>query len=318
MRELQESILELEKELRAEGIDPEQDKRLAELRGMLQAERKSSAQPLFSLNPDSDLRGAALVVVDEGSMVDERMGEDLLSFGVPVLVLGDPAQLPPVKGGGYFTGSHTPDVMLTEIHRQARDNPILELATLVRERRQLPAVGSYGESRVVSRIGSEDALLSDQVLVGRNATRRGSNRRLRSLLGLEDGLPVAGDKLVCLRNNHDVGLLNGSLWRAESVQSLGEERLLLSVRSEEGGEPIEVEAHAQHFLGKEENLAWWERREAEEFTYGYALTVHKAQGSQWPNVLLINESSAFRGDWWRWLYTGITRAQEKLTLLLGE
>ena len=57
-------------------------------------------------------------------MVDEDLGRDLLSFGKPVLVLGDPAQLPPVKGGGFFTEAE-PDVMLTEVHRQAADNPII-------------------------------------------------------------------------------------------------------------------------------------------------------------------------------------------------
>ena len=57
-------------------------------------------------------------------MVDEELGRDLLSFGTPVLVLGDTAQLPPVKGGGFFTDAE-PDAMLTEVHRQAADNPII-------------------------------------------------------------------------------------------------------------------------------------------------------------------------------------------------
>ena len=75
----------------------------------------------------------------------------------------------------------------------------------------------------------------------------------------------------------------------------------------------EVMAHEQYFLGEEPS--WFEKREAECFDFGYALTVHKAQGSQWDGVLLFDESFCFRQDRWKWLYTGITRAAEKLTVV---
>ena len=84
------------------------------------------------LRPPGWLDKYALIIIDECSMVDEEMGKDLLSFGRPVLVLGDPAQLPPVRGGGYFT-ARQPDYMLTEVHRQAADSPIIRLATEIRE-----------------------------------------------------------------------------------------------------------------------------------------------------------------------------------------
>lgn len=80
----------------------------------------------FVLKDVDELADCALFVIDECSMVDEEIAKDILSFGVPVLVLGDPAQLPPVKGGGYFT-DRDPDVMLTEIHRQAAENPIVRM-----------------------------------------------------------------------------------------------------------------------------------------------------------------------------------------------
>ena len=100
----------------------------------MEAERKRLAQPAFTLNQFSPVKDAGLVVIDECSMVDDRMGQDLLSFGTKVLVLGDPAQLPPVRGSGFFTDTETPDVMLTEIHRQAKDNPIIAMATKVRNK----------------------------------------------------------------------------------------------------------------------------------------------------------------------------------------
>jgi exodeoxyribonuclease-5 len=87
---------------------------------------KTTVSPLFSLNRQSPLAQAALIIIDECSMVDEALGRDLMSFGTPILVLGDPGQLPPISGGGFFT-EHEPDILLTEIHRQARDNPIIDL-----------------------------------------------------------------------------------------------------------------------------------------------------------------------------------------------
>ncbi|MDB5592085.1 AAA family ATPase, partial [Enterovirga sp.] len=105
--------------------------------------------PRFVVNRQSAAAKAKLLVIDECSMVDEDLGRDLLGFGTPVLVLGDPAQLPPVKGAGYFT-EHPPDAMLTEVHRQAKDDPIIDLSVRVREGGTL-APGQYGESRVISR-----------------------------------------------------------------------------------------------------------------------------------------------------------------------
>ena len=59
--------------------------------------------PRFALNPQSDAADAKLIVLDEVSMVGEDMARDLMSFGKPILVLGDPGQLPPIKGEGAFT-----------------------------------------------------------------------------------------------------------------------------------------------------------------------------------------------------------------------
>src|SRR5690606_10771529 len=101
---------------------------------------RTTMSPTFSLNRQSPVAKAKLVVIDECSMVDEELGRDLMTFGTPILVLGDPGQLPPISGGGFFT-DHEPDYLLTEIHRQARDNPIIRLALDVREGREPP----YGD-----------------------------------------------------------------------------------------------------------------------------------------------------------------------------
>src|SRR5262245_34135907 len=88
-------------------------------------------QPSFELWQQAPASNAKLIIIDECSMVDAELGRDLMSFGVPLLVLGDPAQLPPIQGGGYFTDAK-PDAMLTEVHRQARDNPIVRLSMDIR------------------------------------------------------------------------------------------------------------------------------------------------------------------------------------------
>ena len=281
------------------------------------ASEADDGRPSFNLNTEGPASRAALIVIDECSMVDEELGRDLLSFGKPILVLGDPAQLPPIKGAGFFTEGE-PDVMLTEIHRQARDNPIIRLSQTLREGGQVD-YGEYGETRVIRRneIDAATVMAADQLLVGLNKTRRAYNARIRQL-GQREGLaPHEGEKLVCLRNDHEKGLLNGGLWRVAAAGDMRNDYLRMKLRPEEDPlrEPLKVAVHRAFFEGVEQNLPYPIRRESDEFDFGYALTVHKAQGSQWDNVVLFDESYAFREHRARWLYTGVTRAAKRLTLV---
>jgi exodeoxyribonuclease-5 len=273
--------------------------------------------PTFTLNDDSAAGKAALIVIDECSMVDAEIGRDLLSFGKPVLVLGDPAQLPPIAGGGFFTAAE-PDVMLTEVHRQAFDDPIIRMSMTVREGGTLD-IGAYGQSRVIERgdLDQEDVLAADQVLVGRNVTRRSYNIRIRQLLGREAPVPVADDTLVCLRNDRKRGLLNGSLWRVAEERKVRRGLLRYALSPEEGAalKNTLVSINPAFFDGTADALSLAERRRSDEFNFGYVLTVHKAQGSQWDDVMLFDESFAFRENRARWLYTGITRAAERITVV---
>lgn len=273
--------------------------------------------PQFVLNRQSPASKASLIIIDECSMVDEELGRDLLSFGQPVLVLGDPAQLPPVKGGGFFTEAE-PDVMLTDVHRQARDNPIIHMSMIVREGGRLEP-GTYGESRVIRRreIDAATVMAADQVLVGLNKTRRLYNTRLRELNGYRDPMPAAGEKLVCLRNDKTKGLLNGSIWTILALRGIRNDFVRMDVAAEDDPRrrAVEVAVHKTFFEGAEEDIPFVLRRESDEFTYGYALTVHKAQGSQWDDLVLFDESYAFREHRSRWLYTGLTRAAERVTVV---
>ncbi|WP_024588652.1 ATP-dependent RecD-like DNA helicase [Aliihoeflea sp. 2WW] len=280
---------------------------------------KTSINPTFSLNRQSPIAKAKLVVIDECSMVDEALGRDLMSFGTPILVLGDPAQLPPISGGGFFT-EHEPDYLLTEIHRQARDNPIIQLAMDVREGREF-MIGDYGRAKVISRdeVDQDLVLDADQVLVGTNRTRKRYNQRLRQLKGFEAAYPQAGDKLVCLRNDPAKGLLNGSLWK---VMTSSREtvkpgiNLLVSPEEDDPDRGIaKIKLLKAAFDDPDADVPWQQKKRFDDFDYGYALTVHKAQGSQWDKVVLFDESFAFKDTRQRWLYTAITRAAESLTIV---
>lgn len=288
-------------------------------------EGEESASPVFVLNRDSALATAKLAIIDEVSMVGEELARDLLSFGTKVLVLGDPAQLPPVKGEGFFINAK-PDFMLTEIHRQAADNPIIRMSMDVREGRGLQ-LGSYGDSRVVRRCDlDKDAMRelvtsADQLLCGLNKTRQTFNARLREIHGrMGVGAPhhpVPGDRLVCLRNNREKSLLNGGLWEAVSVTGKDGHVKIKARSLDDAGMPeASLKVPEQFFNGTEKSLTWDQLRRVDQFTYGYALTVHKGQGSQWDNVVLFDESRTFREDAAKHLYTGLTRAAERITVVM--
>jgi exodeoxyribonuclease V len=277
-----------------------------------------SETPTFALWEDAPAANAALIVIDECSMVDAELGRDLMSFGVPLLVLGDPAQLPPIQGGGFFTDAE-PDAMLTEVHRQAQDDPIVRLSMEIRAGERL-APGDYGTSQVVRRdaLDPQRVLDADQVLVGRNATRRAYNARMRERRGFTEALPMQGDKLVCLRNNRRKGLFNGGLWLIKEKPKTRREIINMRLQPEENALPrtIKVSVRPECFIGAIEKVEWAARKRYDEFDFGYVLTVHKAQGSQWDDVVLFDESFAFPDSRERWLYTGVTRAAKRLTVVV--
>lgn len=300
--------------------------------------------PAWELNPESPVKGASLLIIDECSMVGEDLARDVLSFGTPVLVLGDPAQLPPVSGAGYFTDAR-PDVMLTEIHRQAAENPIVRIATDIRTGVGVRVGNHAGPTKGTGvSIITRDRLLrrtemgAGQILCGKNDTRVGINKRMRQRLR-EDGmlpkgdhLPVVGDRVICLKNKRESGLLNGGMWSVVDVL----DKMPDAKRGRKGMSYLEIDSlddMGVNYAKVPQAFWYWNnkladlnipdgisRKDNDEFDYAYAVTCHKSQGSQWDKVLVFDESQVFGRDDdsipARWLYTAATRAAEALVIVL--
>jgi len=297
-----------------------------EKKAELKAEYNEISKVHFHLRDkeESKLKDARLLVLDECSMVNDEMLEDLLTFQIPMIVLGDPGQLPPIDGEGALTRI-TPDVMLTEIHRQAEGNPIIDFATRARHGIFIPKIRLGNSSHTSQQaIGKDEVLSADQIICGKNATRQMLNQRIRGLHGFTELYPQVGEKLICLKNNIEKGLFNGLMCKVVEVGKMLDVGLELKIWKEtdvEGQPPtpvIALRAHFEVYQDKDavKNLKWWDRTDTDEFDFGYAITCHKSQGSQWDKVLIWDDKFLVwdRKERNKWLYTAITRSVESVTI----
>jgi len=289
--------------------------------------------PRFALNPQSDAADAKLIVLDEVSMVGEEMARDLMSLSKPILVLGDPGQLPPIKGEGAFTRD-APDVMLTEIHRQATESAIIRLATMARMGEPI-GFGTYDAFVAKLRKGDitpNQALRGGQLICGLNATRLQLNNAMRAAAGFGGTYLPTGvaEKIICLKNQNDLGLINGMFLTLESIVDEGSLYFSAVVTNEDGqhvgpmngkrrGRLRIYKGHFEDHVAndpKRHDRDWKDKRLLTEATFGWAITAHKAQGSQWENVIVWDDGMGRTDlDRRRWLYTAITRAERGLVLL---
>jgi exodeoxyribonuclease-5 len=317
------------------------------LRGAGVAKRKDSISTLHSLIYNAEVDGAGrfvswrkkseldfeLIIVDEASMISEEIWKDLLSFDVPVLAAGDHGQLPPINS--QFNLMSEPQLKLESVLRQNQDSPIIRVATLARSSGQIPP-DKYGPGVVkLDRQGDNIAIEMEElleswrpewlVLCGYNHTRVRLNAELRARSGFELPGPSPGDKVVCLRNNRTSKIYNGMTGRILSLEpASGDEDdkwWFASIELEDLGSTYEGYVLREQF-GAKETLAHLppspnKKQRGDLFDFGYALTVHKAQGSQAETVLVFEERSRHMSDddWRRWLYTAVTRAEQRLYIV---
>jgi exodeoxyribonuclease-5 len=275
---------------------------------------------------ESPLAGVELLIADEVSMVSGQMAADILSTGVRVIVLGDPFQLPPVNGDGYFTDAK-PDAMLTQIRRQEADSRIYNLANRLRHGLE-PTLSEYENGSTF------DYTKPKQVLCWTRLTRWGGIKYIRRQLGRPDGVPVPGDRVMNLANNKDVGVFNGQIFVVEQVEATTDPDVLKLQVHEDGLDvsfPLFCFVHG--FKGLDEEKAAERNRLGSRgpnllLTFAQVLTVHKAQGSEWDTVLFIDETARMfniesrKGSPFdamtkcrRFSYTAITRASETVWLI---
>ncbi len=288
--------------------------------------------------------GYKIVVVDEVSMAPRNLMELLFKHNVFIIALGDPFQLPPVdkdQDNGLLNNS---DIFLDEIMRQSLDSEIIQLSMKIRNYEPI----EYFKGSDVIVMPKKDLNTgvlrwADQILVGTNAIRVAINNQMRNLLGRGER-PESGDKVICLRNywdnyaTNDDPLVNGTIGYIDNIYET-----FNKTPSWAGGDIIKVlyanfisdsDADFGSLQMDEKQILTGERcldyktiyrlmsnRRTQhlvpmEFTYGYAITGHKSQGSEWDKVLVLEERFPFeREEHARWLYTCVTRASERLVLV---
>jgi exodeoxyribonuclease-5 len=269
-----------------------------------------------------------LIVVDEASMVSEDIQRDLESLGPKVIYVGDPFQLPPV--GSSTNHMEHANFTLSKLHRFAETNEIYLLSQRVKAGNSVP-YGKVGDN--LKKVTKGLALLpktlveADVVLCGMNSTRKRINDIVRNKKRFKNILED-GERVIITKNNRETGLVNGDMGVITSVGRESKVDYLIEVQylDDQSDKPrtLTVDTHAfygvdlakeSHMSDKKFNMA----REAHRVVvdYGYALTCHKSQGSEYDNVVLIEEPIGETAlDKARWLYTAVTRA--KKTLLIGK
>lgn len=245
-----------------------------------------------------------IIYVDECSMIPCRTARDLIDTGARLVVMGDPGQLPPVMEREQFFNE--PDAMLTEIHRQAWGSPIIRQAHYVRMGYNYSP--DTDDFQVKNTLTHEEIVSADIMLCFKNETRKALNTAKRAHLRLT-GEPIPGEPVMCLRNNRDLGIMNGGVYMLSDYRYSGN-RLLVSVINDDG---YEVTVYDGWFEDVNEQAK--DRNEnAIGFAWAYAATVHKAQGSEFDRVILFDEYPLGFADRIQWQYTGISRAAKSIII----
>jgi exodeoxyribonuclease-5 len=289
-----------------------------------------------------------IVVIDEVSMVPKSMIDMLLNHKVFCIFLGDPGQLPMIDKEEKHNLLDHPHVFLDEIMRQAAESEIIQLTMKIRNGDPIPYMDGK-EVKVIPRknLLTGHLLWADEIITATNAMRHGINHQMRDLLGYE-GLLQEGEKIICKRNYWDDtneegdALVNGTIGKVSNIVYDANMTIPYWVKCDkhsipilkadiepDAGSPFEDISLDKTFLTSEAPCLDWKTSYQlgklkqrigdiipRQITYGYALTCHSAQGSEWNNVLVIEEQFPFdKEEHKRWLYTACTRASEKLVLI---
>lgn len=290
-----------------------------------------------------------VIVVDEISMLPKSMWDLLLAHKIYILALGDPGQLPPINKDEDNHVLDTPHVFLDEIMRQAQESEIIRLSMHVREGNPIAtfkADGAQVQIFTPDKIVNGMYTWADQILCATNAKRTELNNYIRSQKGFDPTKPEIGDKIISLRNHWNTlsttgtwALTNGAIGTINNyniekkylpfyISQTPVDYMMTDMQLEDDDTFLQLPIDYQCFLTGAPSLT---PRQSYllgknvnpnvppapyEFAYAYAITTHKAQGSEWDKVLVFEESFPYnKEEHRRWLYTAVTRAKEKLVLI---
>lgn len=300
----------------------------------------------FVFTPKSNIGPYRIIVVDEVSMLPKSMWDLLLSHHIYVLACGDPGQLPPVSKDPLEQHNLLlhPHIFLDEVMRQAKDNEIIKLSMDIREGKPIrPFIGKDVRIYRKSELTMNMCLWADQIITATNSKRQEINNAIRAHKGFGNE-PQPGDKVISLTNHWDISdlsgeasLINGTIGYlgrsyqeplyypipnfpnpvpmlyAEFTSEIGEDFGMLGIDYQQlttGEKYLDPVSDAKAYKS--------EYGAPCDFNYGYAITCHRAQGSQWDNVLVIEERFPYdEEEHRRWLYTAVTRPAKKLVLILS-
>lgn len=289
-----------------------------------------------------------IVVVDEVSMAPKTLIDLLFTHNVYIICLGDPGQLPPIdKDEDNHLLDH-PHIFLDEIMRQAQESEIIRLTMKIRNHDYIPYYNGK-EVKIIpySQLNTGILQWGDQILTATNNKRLAINNQMRQLLNYPNH-PVDGDKMICLRNywddfsknedpliNGTIGTLQNSFQTWRQVPPIVKSNIkkfdvltgdLIIPETDDTYNLVDMDY--QMILTGQKCCGWqlsyklgklrlkYGDLVPKEFAYAYAITCHKAQGSSWPNVVVLEESFPFdKMEHARWLYTACTRAEKKLVLV---
>ena len=284
--------------------------------------RDAMSTPGFIKRLPSEFHPRTAFSFDEVSMVDKFIGMDAESYGFPILAVGDPFQLPPVMGTGwFFPKGFKADIELVAVHRQAEGSAVLKMATHIRKGGRIQ-YGQFADSACVPKMTIPEYAAFDQILCGTNKNRISLNQHIRKHLGRKKWLEP-GERLICSQNNYEVGVMNGSQWTVlECEPATRKDKQFYKARIQSIDNPNEVLTVYIHLNplmeGTKSQDQYWTPMlanvpEALCMQYGYAITVHKSQGSQWDSVVVHDDWTGT--SYQEWLYTAVTRAAKRVTIV---
>lgn len=256
--------------------------------------------PIFELAKSLFCEG---IIIDEASMVSKEIYIDLCSFNIPLIFVGDHGQLEPVGEG--INLMHDPDFRLEKIHRNAGE--IAHFAEYIRKGFRPASFNNGSKVKFISRYDIDDHLTDvEQIICAYNKTRVQINQKVRTKLGFSGTFPVVGERVMCLRNDKYAGVFNGM--QGEVVRTFEKPKNKMVFHSD--NMDFEVLFNPTQFNREKYDFGHG-KDEPHPFDFAYCITAHKAQGDEWPRVMVIEQKCKL-WDHKRWAYTAASRAKEQV------